>query len=72
MLSQELRRIAVKIDPNHQCNCENNACEHTKQNKGCPNYASGIKALYIGPICEECSKKYPKEYLKPPYGTAKE
>ena len=48
-------------DKEKPCNCENSKCSHKAG--VCPNKAGKQKAMYIGAICDECSKKFDKEYL---------
>lgn len=48
------------------CNCENLACHHDGP---CPVPAGEVQAIYVGPICDDCASRMPKEYLKPPHGT---
>lgn len=70
MRSKRLTRIGMEIEMANrygrrdrefvQCNCENANCGHTKS---CDNWIEDWKnkILYIGPVCDTCYARYPKE-----------
>ena len=49
-----------------QCNCENSECEKLGDHVAgdCPRPAGEKKCIYVGPLCDICASRLPKEYLK--------
>ncbi len=77
----ELRDLASPAESfkPRRCNCENDECVRRwfHSAAGClddpaKDAVFGVpKALYVGEVCFRCSQRLPKDYLYPPYGTAK-